>query len=137
MRTGARGCTTPKVTSAELNERNAGIPQNTPAHSRYISTFTDEDVEVPVPMPEFDLPDSISENVPISAIIPGTLLQDVFSTSINTEYKARESEEIQDYTASSFDTPKQGSSHFPSVSDLGPLNVEEHIRSPSRDRIKG
>jgi hypothetical protein len=143
MRKSARGCETPKVISAELTEEDAGVPQvphNSPEHSRYITTSTeDAHLEVPVPMPAFDLPDSISEgalaSVSIGIHIPGTSLQDILSVSSTQEDKELEGERTNEQMASSFDTT-QGSSHFSSFSELGSLNIEEKSYPPSSPEIE-
>jgi hypothetical protein len=109
--------------------------------SYVLPSANDTQVEVPVPMPEFDWPDSISESVLTSAStnvipIPPTTLHDDFRSSCNQEATEKEGEATQEQTPLSFDRT-QGSSHLSSVFEPRRFYTEETLYDPSRSEIEG
>jgi hypothetical protein len=146
VRKNPAGSQSPKVTITPDDEGTSipHVSESISISSSHVSPFSDDThVEIPVPMPDFDLPDSISESILTTAStsilipIPPTSLHDVFCTSSNQE-ATEEAEAAQDQTCLSLKLgTTQGSSWLSSVFEPGDFHFEETFYAPSRSEIEG
>ena len=143
MRKNPAGSETSEATTTP-NHEGVSVPQMSqgiPISSSHDSVFADEThIEVPVPMPAFDLPDSILEGDLTSAstsvliLTPRTSPHDTFCISSDQGATENEGEATQGQARLGFDTT-QGSSRITSVFEPRNFHFEETLYALSSSEI--